>query len=352
MDIRKFTYGARLYAYSKSNKEFFLPSKVMPQAVTLKLTERCNSRCITCNYWQKQSKDAIGTRSAINLIGQLAELRIPRIRFSGGEPLLRNDFFDILREVREFSFEKITLATNGLLLKKFAEEINNSCLTDLGVSIDGLKETNDEIRGVQGYFVRVMEGLDHIRGKRITIMTTLSNRTHKELSELVEMCESRKYLWDYNLLDDRLYFLQNTEINSIWPSRDETDLLYDKLYKLRHFECMQRISSLQLNYMRKFYNNDLEQEVPCFMGHMAMFIDSQGGVLSGCHYFPPVDNIKNRSVSQILGSESYHKRLLQMLKRNCNGCTCGYGVNESISHLPNYAISQLIKRSKRSITKS
>lgn len=352
MDIRKATYGARLYAYSKANREYLLPTKASPQSVTIKLTERCNSRCITCNYWRKDSEDAIDTGMAVDLIRQLDEQRIPRLRFSGGEPLLRGDLFEILDEARGSSFEKITLATNGLLLSRYAEVINHSPLTDLGVSIDGARETNDEIRGIKGYYERVMEGLNHIKNKRITIMTTLSNRTHEELSELIDLCQSRGYLWDFNLLDDRIYFLQDTEISSLWPSGEEVEELYASLYGLQDLECMKRLSSMQLKYMKNLYNREIEKEVPCFMGHMTIFIDSQGGVLSGCHFFPPVGNIKEASIIQILTSDKYRERLLRMVKKDCNGCTCGYGLNEIISNLPSYAYSRMMKRGKRSIRKS
>ncbi len=93
MKVSDATYGTKLYGYSKTHLDFCLPKKIRPYAATIKLTERCNSKCITCNYWQKKTEDLIDTKTAVDFIRDLARLGVKRIRFSGGEPLLRNDFF-------------------------------------------------------------------------------------------------------------------------------------------------------------------------------------------------------------------------------------------------------------------
>ena len=91
----------------------FLPRKLDLILVSLKLTENCQSRCITCDYWKKKWDDRISTNRAISLINdEIPALGIRNLRFTGGEPLLRKDFFDILREMRSSLYKNIVLQTN------------------------------------------------------------------------------------------------------------------------------------------------------------------------------------------------------------------------------------------------
>lgn len=321
-----------------------MPNNVTPYAASIKLTENCNSRCITCNYWKRKSVDKISTDKAIDIIRQLEDMDICRLRFTGGETLLRSDFFDILKAIEKNRFSKVTLATNGILISKYAENINNSCLTDLGISIDGLEETNDRIRGIKGHYKLVFESLKRIVGKRITIMTTLNHRSHLELQAIIDLCSERGYLWDFNLLDDRIYFLKNSDIQSIWPEPNAVDQIIRVIKQNRNRRCLSRINDLQLNYARNYLKKIPLKEPPCFMGFMEIFINSQGDVFPGCYFFPPAGNVLESSLLEIIRGDTYRNRIDLMIKRKCRGCTCGYGVNEIINNLPLFAIYEGMKR--------
>src|SRR5260370_33235011 len=95
----------------------------------------------------------VGTREGVGAAGT------GTLRFTGGEPLLRQDLFDVLQKANTSRFKRIILQTNGLLLKKLHKVINASSITKVAVSIDGLKGTNDLIRGIQGYFDLAIEGI-------------------------------------------------------------------------------------------------------------------------------------------------------------------------------------------------
>ena len=344
MKLSDATYALRLFAHSRTEMDSLLPGRIRPYIATVRITERCNSRCITCNYWQKDYKDSLDTKAAINLSRQLAELGVSRLRFSGGEPLLRQDFFTVLKGLRDLGFSKITVSTNGLLIDRLADHINQSCLTDLAVSIDGLRENNDRLRGVPGYFDRVMEGLKLIENKQITIMTTLHDRLAEDLPELLGICEERGYLWDYNLPDNRLYFLKDVDLESVVGSAAGLEKTLECINKLRHLECARRLSEMKIDYSYQYLTKAKIKEPHCYLGFMELMIDSQGNVLSGCQVLPPVGNILRDSLKEILCTETYRKRLRKMVARNCPGCVCGYGVNVILENLPKYAISQLLGR--------
>jgi len=145
-----------------------LPSEVRPLSAHVKLTENCQARCISCDYWKSRWQDAIGTDQAVDLVNQIGAAGIRSLRFTGGEPLLRRDLFTILKKADTSRFKSIILQTNGLLIRKLHNEINASPISKICVSLDGLKQTNDQIRGIQGYFDLALEGIQLLRGKRAT----------------------------------------------------------------------------------------------------------------------------------------------------------------------------------------
>jgi molybdenum cofactor biosynthesis enzyme MoaA len=115
----------------------------------VKLTENCQARCVSCDYWKTRWKDGINTDRAIALVNEIDELGIRSLRFTGGEPLIRKDFFAFLKRSRADHFKRIIIQTNGLLLKRFYEQVNDSPITNVNVSIDGMRDSNDRIRGIQ-----------------------------------------------------------------------------------------------------------------------------------------------------------------------------------------------------------
>src|ERR1700739_2057580 len=166
------SYLPRVWLGSQGSEKFW-PATIRPLSAHVKLTENCQAKCISCDYWKTRWNDGIDTSKAIDLVNQIAELGIGSLRFTGGEPLLRKDFFEVLQQAKTSSFKHIILQTNGLLLKKLNKEINASPISNISVSIDGLKDTNDHIRGIRGYFELAMEGIRLMKNKHRSIAIRL-----------------------------------------------------------------------------------------------------------------------------------------------------------------------------------
>src|SRR5215472_14427318 len=113
----------------------FLPSTIRPLAAHIKLTENCQARCISCDYWKSRWQDAIETNRAVELINEISAMGIRSLRLTGGEPLLRRDLFQILAKANTSHFKRIILQTNGLLIKKLHNEINASRISDVCISV-------------------------------------------------------------------------------------------------------------------------------------------------------------------------------------------------------------------------
>lgn len=209
-------YEARLWLASNFSDRL-APRVIRPTDASIKLTENCQAQCVTCDYWKARSTDRISAEAAIALIGRLGDLGVKTLRFTGGEPLLRRDFFAILDEIDPSPFGTIGLQTNGLLLKRLAGRVNDSPLTHVSVSLDAAGERNDEIRGVRGYFDRAIEGLDLLEGKTRIIAMTLNQFGAGDLDVLIDHVERLGGYLACNLPDNRLYFLQGANLEDLWP---------------------------------------------------------------------------------------------------------------------------------------
>lgn len=128
--------------------------------IVFEITHRCNLNCITC-FQDKFIKDELETNQIFKVFEILNNINVKYIQFTGGEPLMRKDILEILKESCKY-FET-TLATNGLLLtKNFIKKINLYGVKFIQVSVDGLKDNHDKIRG-QGTWEKVLKNIKLIK---------------------------------------------------------------------------------------------------------------------------------------------------------------------------------------------
>ena len=124
--------------------------------VTLYLSERCNSRCITCDYWRHGVAD-MGLDSVARLLPSLARLQTQVALISGGEPLLNPEWPQIAELLRRQGL-KLWLLTSGLSLAKHARRATE-LFEAITVSLDGTdRATYAAIRGLDA-FEKVCEGI-------------------------------------------------------------------------------------------------------------------------------------------------------------------------------------------------
>jgi len=154
--------------------------------VTLYLSERCNSRCVTCDYWRHGVKDAT-LDSVRRMLPSLERLRTRAVLLSGGEPLLNPEWPQIA-EVLKSQGLALWLLTSGLSLAKHA--VRAAELFDsITVSLDGARpSTYAAIRGVDA-FDKVCEGIRAVAaaGVPTSVRVTLQRGNYRELLELVAL---------------------------------------------------------------------------------------------------------------------------------------------------------------------
>lgn len=164
-----------------------------PAHAVYEVTTRCNLGCTHCHVAERPCGRELDSDEARNLLDQFAKVKEFRMTaFTGGEPLLREDLFDLLAHSKSLGFSN-TIATNGILVDdRVADELRRSGVSIAAVSLDGDRELHDRIRGRVGAFEAALDGMRALRDAGIVLhvnVTAMGSNISK-LEELVQMIET------------------------------------------------------------------------------------------------------------------------------------------------------------------
>ncbi len=157
-------------------------------------TNRCNLTCRHCySYADPNSKDFLTTKFIVDSIKDLKSAGVRFVIFSGGEPLIRKDIFDIADKMREEGI--ITyLSTNGLYINeknvdKIIEKFNY-----IGISIDGIEDIHDDFRGLKGAYKKSIASIELIQahGGNAGIRFTMTKETQDSFYDIFRLAEELK----------------------------------------------------------------------------------------------------------------------------------------------------------------
>ena len=145
--------------------------------VVYNCTARCNLNCMHC-YSSSESSPGdseLSTAEAKRLLSELAEINCSVLLFSGGEPLLRDDLFELLAQAEQLGLRSV-LSTNGTLIDlATAKRLADLGVNYAGISIDGDEEFHDKFRDSKGSFKAALAGIENCKkagiktGLRFTI---------------------------------------------------------------------------------------------------------------------------------------------------------------------------------------
>jgi len=155
--------------------------------------QRCNLKCVHCysHSLNREYTGELSTEEGKSLIEDLARFGSPVLLFSGGEPLLRKDLAVLASLATERGMRAV-ISTNGTLItRKIAEQLRGIGLSYVGVSLDGMKETNDRFRGVEGAFDAALTGIRNCReaGIKVGLRFTINRRNAADVPQIFDLIE-------------------------------------------------------------------------------------------------------------------------------------------------------------------
>jgi radical SAM protein with 4Fe4S-binding SPASM domain len=215
--------------------------------VVWNITRACNLKCVHCYNDSGSSKadDELSTPEAKEVLEDLARFSVPSVLFSGGEPLMRKDLFELLDCAGRLGLRTV-ISTNGTLItREAAEKMREHNVSYVGISLDGVGPINDEFRGVEGAFEKAVEGIRNCQeaAVRIGLRLTLTKRNVQDLEALFDFFERENIerACFYHLVPSGRGGAISTEGLTHAQSRDAIELI---LAKTRQFKEAGRITDI------------------------------------------------------------------------------------------------------------
>jgi len=196
-------------------------------------TRRCNLNCLHC-YSKSENKlypDELTTQEAKLFVKDLSEYGVKVLLLSGGEPLLRHDLFEVARFASDQELRAV-LSTNGTLItESMARELKKSGLSYVGISLDGIGETNDKFRGKTDAFNLAVQGIRNCLKADVKtgLRFTVTKYNYKDLPKIFELIEAEGIprVCIYHLA----YVGRGTEIANDDLTREQTREFMDYILK-------------------------------------------------------------------------------------------------------------------------
>ena len=170
-------------------------SKDKKPVVVWNCTRRCNLNCVHC-YSRSKDRTYAGeltTDEARVMIDDLAAFGAPVLLFSGGEPLLRKDLFELAQYAVDKGMRAV-ISTNGTRIDQpTARRLKSIGLSYVGISLDGMEQTNDAFRGKKGAFAAAMQGIENCQeaGLKVGLRFTINRQNADQVGLLFDLIEKR-----------------------------------------------------------------------------------------------------------------------------------------------------------------
>jgi MoaA/NifB/PqqE/SkfB family radical SAM enzyme len=158
----------------------------------IKLTSKCNLRCVMCKYWQTEHEEVLDSDRWRAVFGELVALGCRKLHFSGGEVFLRRDFLDLVESAVDLGL-KVNVTTNGTLIdRERAKRLAASGVNSVSISLDGpTARSHDAVRGQAHAFRRSLRTIRRLRahGERVRVRVNfvVMRRNFRRLPAMVRL---------------------------------------------------------------------------------------------------------------------------------------------------------------------
>jgi MoaA/NifB/PqqE/SkfB family radical SAM enzyme len=284
---------------------------------TIIVTYRCNARCTMCNRYKAPSRP--DEEISLDTIKKLPRMYFTNI--TGGEPFIREDLPDIVRELYKKS-DRIVISTNGYFTDRIIKLAEEFPKVGIRVSIEGLEQTNNEIRGLPDGFNRgysTLKKLVEMGHPDVGFGMTVQDKNAPDLVPLYHLANELHMEFATASLHNSFYFVEAKNIIHDRPmvAQNFEDLINELLK-----------SNEPKKWFRAYFNHGLINYIygqprllPCDMAFDTFFIDPYGDVMpcNGTKDKEVMGNLNEQSWDELWNSEQAEKvrNVVRHCDRNC-----------------------------------
>jgi O-antigen biosynthesis protein len=302
------------------------------------VTYLCNSFCKRCNIWKiyKTDPDSLIEELKIEKIKEtfsnsiyLKNIRI--FNLTGGEPWLKNDFVELTSFlINKYPNSIFIVPTNAInidiVLKKLRLISNNCSLKyfQLAISLDGIAEIHESIRGVKGNYTSVLKLIERMKTEfpqvGLNISFTGGPENYKEINSVYQLANKLQVEFGCQLVQSSNNYYKNDDYKISWNEnqintiKDSLNLIIEKFRENNG----PQFNTYFLEHITEFALNP-KRMVPCYSAKNSFFLDPYGNVYPCILLDKIIGNIKERSFDDIWDSAET-KEVRQFI--SLNQCSC------------------------------
>ncbi|MDD5528672.1 MAG: radical SAM protein [bacterium] len=305
-------FNAKQILDSKKIRRLYAGEK-LPMSAFIEVSSMCNFQCIHCynKIPSKKSKTSedLSLNEIIEILNWLKEKKCLRVTISGGEPLIRKDFLNIIKMAIDRNFA-VVVFTNGYLLNKaLIKHLESLGVYKLEISVLGANEkTYKEICGVTASeHIKTLLPILSKTNMRIRIKTPVLAMNYRQIPAMEKLCASYGLRYTYDITQMRKGLYRNMNQN-VFCSLSQIDWLINKVGR----ESLQQEEDIRG-----------PNSANCYSGAYSFAIDAKGNVFPCATLRYGSQNIRNKSIDEIWGSDEirmHHNIKVDDLK-TCNICS-------------------------------
>jgi AdoMet-dependent heme synthase len=287
--------------------------------VAFELTHKCNLRCKHCYNSEnlKKAKKEMNTEQVFSALKKLKDFGVEKVKFGGGEPLLRDDFFEIWDFASNLGFDG-GFSTNGLLIQKNMQNLEKHKIDKIQISLDNIKNKHDDFRNYSGLFEIVEKSIKELNKNnvKINIATTLTAYNHNDLQNIFGFCIENK-ISKWKIMK---YIPQNNSDELMLSKENYKNAVFSLLTYGEKIEVPEIIVAREFDLIQKEKDyNDMQ----CFGGKSFLSLKPDGSI-TPCSYIDNIicGNIFEEKIEKIWNSE----KMIDFAK-DCFDASCKYSKN-------------------------
>jgi len=292
----------------------------LPIDAVLAITYRCNSRCKMCYIWKKPPKKELKPEDYLKLPETLKDINI-----SGGEPFLRNDLIEIVKNIK-ISCPKagLIISTNGFLHDLIYRQMKKILEIDptigVAVSLDGIGKIHNEIRGIDNGYQKVLKTIKNLKSlgiKNIKIAFTVSQDNIKEISRVYRFALRQKLEFSIAAAQNSEHYfgIANKKIQNKEELKNQFNKIISQELKTNKPKNLGRAYFIQ--GLGKFILKQ-KRVLPCKAASDFFFLDPQGNVYPCPVFNSVIGNIQEKNFKEIWQSAKAEE--IRRKVKNCQNC--------------------------------
>lgn len=337
------------------------PPEPSLRILTIFVTNVCNAKCGHCFYWENLNTptDSLTQDEYAKIAANIPDLH--HLIFSGGEPTLAKNIVEVAELFITKPHQTIDLPTNGIktdhilgVVRRLVTRFPENRIT-VGVSMDGLEETHDRVRGVPGNFkkcLKTLAGLTELRKEfpnlRVTTLSCIIRENAEELTRLLKFIDETTEV-DFVTVEPLRE--QKMDKSLLAPTRDQVRMVHDltleinfrRLKKMRPHEATIILSSVEelFNVQQNYFGSGGELSVKCRAGTISAVLEPNGGVRT-CELRGINDSVRkfDYSIPRLLATAKAELEREEILAGKC-ACTHCINIGQSLRYERRLALDRV-----------